>query len=543
MPAHQNLKLLRYALEILFKTGNNRGRITIYIWIEVMTDFINENAPLMIAEDPAILKSTLYHLSEGVVVADMNGRFLLCNQTAQKLLEIAADDGTPRMWADIKNCYKADGSTPYTPADMPDVRAASGEDVSVEMLIRSEKSPSGFWITMRANPLRSEGGDEIRGSVVVFNDITRKIRREMRLRILTGAVEQTADSIIITDRGGFIEYVNPALESTTGYTLDELKGLTPRILNSGVHDRMFYENLWATVLSGKVFRATMANKKKNGEVFYAEQVIAPMLGSTGVITHLVTIFRDATEQRKLQEQQFQMGLARAVQRQFYETPPPRVEGFDFAAAAFPADAIGGDYLDFVSMPGGCVGFAIGDVCGHGLSSALLMAGLRAYIRAFAPMSQDPSEIFTRINNVLVSDMGHDKFVTLIYCRLNPASRSMVYSSAGHTPGFILGRNGEIRHMLDSIDIPLGFMEDYEFKSSDEIVLEPGDVLALLTDGIVEAENPKQDCFGVERAIEYVRNHRGKTADEIVNGIFRAVRKFCNGMPQSDDVTAFICKIS
>ena len=507
-----------------------------------MTDSYNQGASGMFPDEPAILKSTLYHLSECVVVADLEGRFLLCNQTARKLLEIAADGGAPQMWADIKGCCKADGLTPYKPGEMPDVRAVSGEDVSAEMFIRGEQNPSGFWISLRANPLRGESG-EIRGSVVVFNNITRKIKRDTRLRILTGAVEQTADSIIITDRGGLIEYVNPAFESTTGYSLEELKGLTPRILNSGVHDRMFYENLWATILSGKVFRATMANRKKNGEVFFAEQVIAPMWGPTGYITHLVTIFRDATEQRKLQEQQFQMGLARAVQRQFYEAPPPRVEGFDFAAGAFPADAIGGDYLDFVSMPGGCVGFAIGDVCGHGLSSALLMAGLRAYIRAFAPRINDPAEIFTQTNNVLVSDMGQDKFVTLIYCRLNPVSRSLVYSSAGHTPGFILGGNGEVRRMLDSIDVPLGFMEEYEFSSSDEITLEPGDVLALLTDGIVEAENPGQDFFGVERAIGYIREHRGENAGEIVNGLYREVRKFSDGMPQADDVTAVICKIT
>jgi PAS domain S-box-containing protein len=445
------------------------------------------------------------------------------------------------MWSDIKGCYKPDGLTLYTPAEMPDVRAISGEDVSVEMFISGERPSSGFWIALRANPLRGEGR-EIRGSVVVFNDITGRVRRDTRLRVLTSAVEQTADCIIITDRGGIIEYVNPALESTTGYSFEELKGLTPQILNSGVHERVFYENLWATILSGKVFRATMANKKKNGEVFFAEQVIAPMWGPAGYITHLVTIFRDATEQRKMQEQQFQMGLAREIQRQFYETPPPHIEGFDFAAASFPADAIGGDYLDFVPMPDNCIGFTIGDVCGHGISSALLMAELRAYIRAFAPRSQDTAEIFTRTNNVLVSDMGHDKFVTLIYCRLNPASRSLVYSSAGHTPGFILGRDGEVRRMLDSIDIPLGFMEGYEFSSSGEIALESGDVLALLTDGIVESENPGQDCFGAERAIGYVRDHRGESADEIVNGLYRAVRKFSDGMPQADDVTAVVCKI-
>jgi PAS domain S-box-containing protein len=497
----------------------------------------------MFPDELVILRSALYHLSEGVVVADKEGRFLVCNQKARRLLEIATSGGTPQAWPEIQGIFKVDGQTPYSPAELPSARALAGEDVAeTEVFIHSEQRPSGIWLAVRANPLRREDG-EIRGSVVVFHDVTHKKDRATRLRILASAVEQTADSVIITDRRGLIEYVNPAFEATTGYTLDDLKGLTPRILNSGVHDRMFYENLWATILSGNVFRSTMANRKKTGEIFYAEQVIAPIWGATGTITHLVTIFRDATEQRKLQEQQFQMGLARAVQQQFYDTPPPQIAGFDFAAAAFPADAIGGDYLDFIPMPGGCIGFAIGDVCGHGISSALLMAELRAYIRAFAPRSRDLSEIFTLTNEALVADMGQDKFVTLVYCRLNPETRSLVYASAGHTPGFILDGKGEVKQMLDSIDIPLGFMEEHSFGCSGNIVLEPGDTLALLTDGIIEAEKPDQTSFGVERAIEYVRTHRDESAQALVNGLFQAVRDFSDGMPQVDDITSVICKIT
>ena len=497
----------------------------------------------MFPDELVILRSALYHLSEGVVVADHAGRFLVCNQTSRRLLEIATNGNTPQAWSEIKGIFKVDGQTPYQPDELPSTRALAGEDVAeTEVFIHSDQCPAGIWLLVRANPLRREGGD-IGGSVVVFHEITHKKERDTRLRILTSAVEQTADSIIITDRSGLVEYVNPAFEATTGYTLDELRGLTPRILNSGVHDRMFYENLWATILSGNVFRATMANKKKNGEIFYAEQVIAPMWGPTGAITHLVTIFRDATEQRKLQEQQFQMGLARAVQQRFYDTPPPRISGFDFAAAAFPADAIGGDYLDFIPMPDSCIGFAIGDVCGHGISSALLMAELRAYVRAFAPRNRNLSEIFTLTNNALVSDMGQDKFVTLVYCRLHPESKSLVYASAGHTPGFILNGKGEVKKMLDSIDIPLGFMEDHAFNCSGAIKLDPGDVLALLTDGIIEAERPDQTSFGVERAIEYVRTHRAESAQEMVKGLYRAVRDFSDGMPQVDDITSVICKIT
>ena len=123
-----------------------------------------------------------------------------------------------------------------------------------------------MWVSTQANPLRDKKG-EIRGSVVTFHDITTKKEADAQLKILTNAVEQTADSIIITDRGGLIEYVNPAFETTTGYTREELRGITPRILKSGVHDDSFYEKLWATILAGNVYRGTIANRKKIGRNF------------------------------------------------------------------------------------------------------------------------------------------------------------------------------------------------------------------------------------------------------------------------------------
>lgn len=508
-----------------------------------MAGDLSEDYQQMLPDELEIMRSIFYHLSEGVVVADTRGRFLLCNYTARSVLGIATGSGAPQAWSEVRGCYKTDGQTPYPADELPSIRAIAGETVpETDLFIRNDQCPGGLWLSVQARPLLKENG-EIRGSVVIFRNISQKKERETRIQILTNAVEQTADSIIITDRDGIIEYVNPAFESTTGYTLDELKGLTPRIINSGVHDQDFYKNLWATILSGKVFRTIMANKKKNGEVFFAAQTISPMWGPTGDISHFVTVFKDVTEQRKLQEQQFQMSLARAVQQQFYEIPHPQIDGLDFAAAAFPADAIGGDYFDFISLEDKRIGIAIGDVSGHGISSALLMSALRAYLRAFAPRSKDPGEIFSLTNNVLVSDLKRDHFATLIFCSLHPESLTLTYASAGHSPGFILDADGSIKRTLDSIDIPLGFMRAHKFGSSETIALEPGDILALLTDGITDAERPDQSQFGTERALEYIREHRKESAEDLVFGLFQAVREFCDGLQQIDDITAVICKVA
>jgi PAS domain S-box-containing protein len=508
-----------------------------------MARAFNDPSSQPLIDEIEILRSTIYHLSEGVVVADKEGKFLISNKVAQSVLASATKEGPPRSWSEVQGCYKPDGITPYPLEELPDARALSGEIVSeTEIFICNEQCPAGIWVSVQANPLRNKEG-EIRGSVVVFHDVTKKKETDQLIQTLTNAVEQTADSIIITDRGGLIEYVNPAFESTTGYTLNELRGITPRILKSGVHDDAFYEKLWATILSGQVFRGTIANRRKNGEIFYAEQTITPMWGATGSINHFVTVIKDVTEQRKLQEQQLQMSLARAVQQQFYEMPPPRIEGFDMAGAAFPADATGGDYFDFVPLPDDCLGITIGDVCGHGIGSALLMVELRAYLRAGAPNSSNVGNLLSFINNALVSDLEQDRYATLIFCRLHPGTRTLLYASAGHTPGFILDSSGSIKRTLDSTDIPLGFLPEHTFECSEPITLEPGDILALLTDGITDAERPDQIPFGVERALEFIRAHRGESAHDIVAGLYNAVRDYSDGLPQIDDITAVICKVA
>jgi serine phosphatase RsbU (regulator of sigma subunit) len=299
--------------------------------------------------------------------------------------------------------------------------------------------------------------------------------------------------------------------------------------------------MWATIVSGKAFRGTIANKKKNGEIYFAEQTITPIRDAAGQITQFVAVTKDVTEQRKLQEREYQMKLARAVQQQFYRISAPRIEGFDMAGGTFPAAETGGDYFDFVSLPKGCIGISIGDISGHGIASALLMVELRSYLRAFTTMSLDLSEILTLINSALVSDVEQESYATLFICRLDPPSGSLIYASAGHVPGYILGADGAVKQVLQSIDIPLGVIPERTFGCSAEIRLEPGEVLALLTDGITDTERPDEAQFGAGRALEFIREHRQDSAHHIMRGLFEAVRDFADGLPQRDDITAVICK--
>jgi PAS domain S-box-containing protein len=502
--------------------------------------FVNPINSSLVA-DIRLLKSIFDSLAEGVVIADANGQFLFFNRAAQAILGVSTEDVTLLHWSEIHDCYRPDGITPFPAQDLPMARALAGEVVDdTEIFIRNTRHPDGIYILVKASPFRNEA-DEIRGGIAVVHNISKRKATEQKIRTLTNAVEQTADSIVITNTAGRIEYVNPAFELTTGYTREEMIGGTPAILKSGVHDDAFYRGLWSTVASGRTFRATIANRKKSGEIYFAEQTITPMRDSAGSITHYVSVVKDVTEQRKLQEQEFQMKLARTVQQQFYTIAPPQIDGFEVAGASFPADATGGDYFDFMPLPRGCFGISIGDVSGHGISSALMMVELRAYLRAFALKSRDLGEVFTLLNSALFQDMKQPNYATLVFCRLHPAAKSLAYASAGHVPGYILAADGTIKSRLESIDVPLGLFAGRSFFSSGEIQLTSGDLLFLITDGITEAERPDQVQFGAERALEYVRAHRSESAHQIAHGLYEAVRQFSDGMPQSDDISIVICK--
>jgi diguanylate cyclase (GGDEF)-like protein/PAS domain S-box-containing protein len=138
-------------------------------------------------------------------------------------------------------------------------------------------------------------------SVGTVQDVTARKQAEARMQQLSRAVEQTADSIVITDKRGAIEYVNQAFEQITGYSASEALGQTPRLVKSGVHDAEFYRRLWATIERGEVFRDVLVNRRRNGELYFEEKTITPLRDEAGEITHYISTGKDITERMQVQE--------------------------------------------------------------------------------------------------------------------------------------------------------------------------------------------------------------------------------------------------
>ena len=240
---------------------------------------------------------------------------------------------------------------------------------------------------------------------------------------LAMAVEQTADSILITDSRGIIEYVNPGFEAITGYSAAEVLGQKPSLLKSGQHDDGFYRELWGKLTSGQPFRATVVNRKKSGELYWVDQTISPIRNAAGVTTHFVSVLKDMTALRKLREHEFHMQLAREIQQRYYSTTAT-LAGFDIAAAAYPADETGGDYFDFLPQPDGSLYIVLADGTGHGIGSAFLMAETRATLRAYASVTPDIPSLLGHLNRTLAASLPENRFVTLILGRIDPQKRTL-----------------------------------------------------------------------------------------------------------------------
>ena len=492
-------------------------------------------------ERQRILISVLKSVGEGVIVADKDGKILLANEAARRLGGLSDTDVSPADWALSFGLYSPDARTLCKPEDLPLARALRGEEVrDVEIYVKNDLV-DGVWVSVSGSPVRDRDGN-ITGGTVIFRDITERKTSEESHRQLSNAVEQTADIVFITDVDGVIEYVNPAFESTTGYTREEALGNNPRMLMSGEHENEHFESLWASILQGKIHRSTTINRKKNGELFHAEQCITPIKNAAGQVTHFVAVVKDVTERHKREEQKIEMRLMGKVQRKLYPDEAPHVDGADLAGAVFPAVETCGDYFDYVPLKDGSLGIVIGDVTGHGLGPALVMAEVRAYVRSLARTRSDLCEILNELHQAIAADLEDSYFVAMLLARLDIRSGRLTYVNAGHTPGYVINRKGRVKAEMKSNGLPVGMFEERGYSDSVEIELDPDDVAVFLTDGITESENPDGEPFGSDRVIKVVRKHRRGSALQIVHGLHQAVREFVGDARQRDDNTVVVCKL-
>jgi PAS domain S-box-containing protein len=247
------------------------------------------------------LRLLLDSTAEGIYGVDLDGNCTFCNPASLSMLGYAdPSQFLGRSLHRLVHHSRPDGSA-YPEEECPThrtLREGKPAHSSFEVFWRADGTK--FVADARSYPIYR--GGKLAGCVVTFLDVSERQRADEALRKLSRAVEQAADSIIITDRTGVIEYVNPAYEKLTGFSASETLGRRPRLLRRGVHDSAPHDRLWACLLSGQVFRQIFPNQRKDGARFYEDQTISPIADAAGVITHFVWVGRDISRRIEAEEQ-------------------------------------------------------------------------------------------------------------------------------------------------------------------------------------------------------------------------------------------------
>jgi PAS domain S-box-containing protein len=486
--------------------------------------------------------SVIRSITEGVLVADHTGRLILVNEAARNVVGRGRQQVPLADWSRQFGLYRPDTNDLFPSEQLPLARAIRGEEVTrTEVLVRNPFVPEGAWVSVTGSTLRDDHG-VITGGVAVFRDITASKRAAELAQRLSSAVEQTADAVFITDRGGVIQYVNPAFETLTGYASAEAVGQTPRLLKSGKHDAEYYTTLWSTLLRGEAFKASVINRNKSGGHFWAEQTITPMRDhNSGEITHFVSVMRDMTDRIQLEEQAIEMNLAETVQKRLFPQQSPSLSGYDIAGAASPALATCGDYYDFIWLPDGTLGIVVADVSGHGVSAALIMTMTRAYLRSLMRVHVSLDRILSELNSLILADLDMSGFVTVVIVLLDPKSGCLAWINGGHPTGCVLDSRGNVRELLRSTCRPLGLFPSLGNPVGTPVALAAGEILLLVTDGILEAASSDGREFGSEAVLDVARSARGLPAHDICSRIIAEAKAFTRGRPQEDDLTVVVCK--
>jgi serine phosphatase RsbU (regulator of sigma subunit) len=278
--------------------------------------------------------------------------------------------------------------------------------------------------------------------------------------------------------------------------------------------------------------------KTAGEFYNAEELelLKVVASEAAVGLENIDLFEEVARDRILRRE---LEDASEVQAQLLPTVVPRLSTGQLAGRCVLARSARGDYYDFLELPGGKVGLAIGDVCGRGMSASLLMATVQGLLRTQAPTAQDLRELARRINRHLYASTGGSKFCTLFYGVYEDVKRRLEYLSAGHSPPLVLTAGGA--RYLDPTGLPLGLFPEVSHGPRFES-LEPGTLLVLYSDGIIEARNSRGETYGMHRFVSAVSRAREADAERIVARVLGDVHDFTAGVLMEDDQTLVVLKV-
>jgi sigma-B regulation protein RsbU (phosphoserine phosphatase) len=406
-------------------------------------------------------------------------------------------------------------------------------------------------------------------------DITKKISRSLDLHEVLNLVMDTLGSLIHYDAAGIYilkcRTLNPNgppgqscdfhTETVRGYDIDDLVELRlkmgegiighvavagepvispdvradPRYVNAREETR---SEMVAPIISNDEVIGVfdLESDRLNAYTDDDLQVLLLLASQVAIIIEKVMLHEQLIEKKRLEGQ---LEVARQVQLELLPAHDPQLEGFDICAWNFSTEEVSGDYYDWVSIYEDQIGIVIADVSGKGVPAALLMAFLRASLRAAIHIGYAPHISMAKVNYLLWESIERNQFVTAFYGVLDASNKTLAYTNAGHNPPLLMDADGTAR-FIERGGLPLGMFKStryYEYYQA----IEPGQLLVLYTDGVTEAMGAKEEEYGRERLEAAVRASRHLSARDLITAIQQDVLAWTDGRGASDDMTFFIVK--
>ncbi|MDR2754322.1 MAG: SpoIIE family protein phosphatase [Planctomycetaceae bacterium] len=235
----------------------------------------------------------------------------------------------------------------------------------------------------------------------------------------------------------------------------------------------------------------------------------------------------------------EMNIANTVQRGLLPLAPPIIPNYGFYDFYRPAKYLGGDYYDYIMLPDGRLVFALGDVSGKGVAASLLMAKLSAEVRSGLIIETTFEGTVQRLNRVFCEPRWDNRFITFFFGVLNPTTNEIVFHNAGHVPPILVSSDGTIAMLGESkIGLPLGVMDDTEYPES-SFVIQNGQTLVIISDGITDAMNSQGQYFTTEGVLNYLKKVHTESVVEFGKNLINAIHSFAGREPQSDDQSLIV----
>ena len=335
------------------------------------------------------------------------------------------------------------------------------------------------------------------------------------------------------------------------FPADELSHLSMEHIKAVISSRVFLfmgVGMWLTFLVSSNLTRPLAEitnvlrKVKSGLFETKVQVTSnDEIGYAGDVINEMT--EGLMERDRIKQS---LTLAKEVQQSLFPKQALKIEGYEVAGKSIYCDETGGDYYDFIPMTGGDgqkLGIAVGDVSGHGIPAALLMATVRSALRQRASHPGSADRIIADVNRQISDDVGHSgEFITLFFLVINPGRMEFEWVRAGHDPALLYDPGTDSFEEMGGTGMALGIDEKYHCSGNRRSAVLPGQVILLGTDGLWEAANPKGERFGKKAICDVVRKNAASSATEIVEAVLGAIEKFQAGAKREDDVTLVIIKV-